>query len=254
MELDASGDVLEIALIAAATGAFASFVAELIITRGETRETGLLEHPKSGSRFIDLGSWASVPVGILAGVVAAFLFAPGEERIVDDEVVRDVELGELLLVSALAGLAGTGFLAAMQERFLATLKTKQAEAKVQDAVKGLLNINKTAKDTDRAKRKAAEAKQGDVHDKLKKAREQTSPRLAEAFRQADSAAEHKLRELGMRDEVLELSDGPAMTDDQLSTEAAGVVDEVAGSAAQALSDQVTSQVDQLLATLGQDPA
>ena len=241
LDLDATGDVLAIAAIAADCGRSPVSPPGSIIARGKERQTGLIELPGgTGNRLVDLGSAAAIPIGVLAGVVAAFVFAPGEEQTVDNEVVRQVQLGDLLLISAVAGLSGTAFLAAIQERFMATLKTERAETKLQSTVAGLMKIKETAKDKNRAK-KATETKHETVRRKLERTRKQTPPEISTALSKAD------MRTLTVEGEVVEL-DAP-MTNEQLSDEATDIIDSVTDEATDAMSEQVTSDVDLLLQTL-----
>ena len=241
LELDTAGDVLAIAGIAAGVGAFAALTAELIVSRGETRQQGIFELPGgSGNRFVDLGSLAAIPIGILAAVIAAFLFAPGEEQVVDGETERLVQLGDLLLISAAAGLSGTAFLAAIQERFAAVLKTKQAEVQIQGAIAGLLQIKETAADTEKAQ-KAAEGQKEKVRRRLEESQNRKPP-LISGMRAAFPSADPTLIE------IIDQPDEP-LTENQLADQADELVSSVVDSAAESMSDQVVGEVDLLLKTL-----
>lgn len=146
LKFNTHGDALKIVLIAALVGALASLVAELLIARGKSKQTGIIELPgPRGPRFWDLGSLAAIPVGILAAVIAAFLFAPGQEMTVRGDIVRKVEEGRLILTAAIAGLSSAGFLALVQERFLAVAKNERLDAALNAAVQGLDSVKQSAK-------------------------------------------------------------------------------------------------------------
>jgi hypothetical protein len=153
LDVQTGGDALKVLWIAAATGAATSLVSELVIARGVRKETGMVELPgRRGPRFWDLGSFASIPVGVVAAVVAAFLFAPGEQTMQGAQLVRKLELDRLLLVAAVAGLSSAGFLALVQERFLAAAKNQRLDTALTGALGGLDDIKHeaTKPDADKA--------------------------------------------------------------------------------------------------------
>lgn len=139
--LDTSGDWLEVLLIAVPCGAFAGFVSELLLPRMKAGETGAVERIGGrGTRFYDLGSWAAVLVGALAGPVAAYLLAPGPEVVIKGQSTQTAQVGDVVVIAALAGLAGSRFLGAIQERFLAFADKTRVDA----ALKGLRDVKETA--------------------------------------------------------------------------------------------------------------
>ncbi len=251
LELDTGGDALKIVWIAALVGAFAGVTSELLIARGKTKDVGQLEIPGAREKgFWDLGSFAGIPVGILAAVIAAFLFAPGEERTVGATTVRDVDLGELILVAALAGLGSSAFLALVRERFLAMAGNARLNSTLDSAIAGLEQIKQKAhqaKDPERAKR-AASGSRARVKAKIDKAKRQTPPRMMRAFERrnltggdvvqltADADAEHIEIERPWDEEEVE-----RQVDE--------VIDSVASETASTLGDELVSQIEAIKKTV-----
>jgi hypothetical protein len=177
---------------------------------------------------------------VLAGVIAAFLFAPGEEQDAGGELARQVELGDLILVSALAGLAGTSFLAMVQERFLAALRTEEARTQRETTVQAMRAMP-DALDPARAK-EAAKVNEDEVRHVLDQAQERVPVAVMELLpeeRVADSGS-------------LELDSGEMLkpaSKRQTKKEAAELVATVADPAVDALADQMRSQVELVLGAI-----
>ncbi len=142
--LETSGDWAQILWISAAVGAFASLVAELLIARGSAGDTGGFESPsRRGAgkrRWYDLGSFASIPIGILAACFAGITLTPVQEVVRNNVTTKTIELEQLLPVVIVAGLASSAFLRLLQERFIAVAKNKTLDAALKGAVQSFEDI------------------------------------------------------------------------------------------------------------------
>jgi hypothetical protein len=121
--------------IAAVFGGIGGIAAELLELRGEAKDTGALEIPRSlGKRYRDLGWLASVVLGAIAATAALFFLAPTEEIVRPvaggTETTTEYELFKLVALSLIVGSAGSRFLAALQDRALATAKAERTDAAV----------------------------------------------------------------------------------------------------------------------------
>lgn len=148
--LDTSGDAVTILIWAAAVGAVASIVAELLIPRGAAGDTGALEWPgwrqdaptAGGRKWYDLGSWAAIPLGIVAAAIAGLLLTPTQEVIANGQTTRTMELEKLLGIALVAGLSSSAFLSLVQERFIAVAKQQQLDAALKGAIASFDEIAK----------------------------------------------------------------------------------------------------------------
>ncbi|WEO76415.1 DUF4257 domain-containing protein [Cryobacterium sp. SO2] len=102
-------------------GAIGGFVAELLL-RGAA---GQIEKPKESKRFLDLGVWANVIVGSAAASAALLFVQPGVFE-VGGVKIQGYEIRTVVGLSLVIGSAGGAAIAAMQERVVAALKTKEA--------------------------------------------------------------------------------------------------------------------------------
>lgn len=134
-----SGDLLEVLLYAALAGVLGAVVGEIITARGGSGDWGGFERPRwrDSKRWYDLGSFASLPVGVVAGCIAALTLAQ-ETEVVENGVTTTTTAMESVLVTALiAGLAGAAFLRVLQDRFVALAKTQELRGVVQAAAESL---------------------------------------------------------------------------------------------------------------------
>lgn len=125
--------------VAALCGLIGGVVAELLVARGKRKETGLWERTRRQGRFFDVGSLASLPIGLVAGVIASYLFSPARQVVTATGTTTQYDLVRLVAVALLAGLSSSTFLAVLQERFtaLATAdRLKQALISAADALPG----------------------------------------------------------------------------------------------------------------------
>jgi hypothetical protein len=127
--LDGWQDYARLFALAALLGAVGGLVFELLQTvRGRT---GLIEKPaRVGRSHVDLGVIASVIVGAVAAVAALWIFPPevSTSVVVDGTTTRTThyDLIKVVGLSLVIGSAGGSFLAAMQARALALVKSEQA--------------------------------------------------------------------------------------------------------------------------------
>jgi hypothetical protein len=139
--IDTGGDWFQALWISAVTGALASLVAELLLSRGKAGDTGAIELPHTvEGGYVDLGSIAAIPVGVLAAVIGAFALTPVQEVVNDGVVTRTVELDKLIVVAAVAGLASSSFLKLLQERFIAVAKNQRLDAALKSALQSFDQI------------------------------------------------------------------------------------------------------------------
>jgi hypothetical protein len=143
--IDTGGDWLQALWIAALVGALASLVAELLLSRGAAGDTGAIELPhKVERRWVDLGSLAAIPTGILAAVIGAFALTPVQEVVEAGVTTRNVEIDKLIVVAGVAGLASSSFLTLVQERFVAVAKNQRLDAALKSALQSFDEIAKHA--------------------------------------------------------------------------------------------------------------
>jgi hypothetical protein len=139
--LDTGGDTIKILVIAAVVGAFASLIAELLVARGKAADTGVFEKSRIiNARFYDLGSWASIPVGILAACIAGLMLTPVKEVVEGSKTTQTMELDNLIVVAAIAGLASASFLKVLADRFVAALKAKGLDVALQGSIAALKDL------------------------------------------------------------------------------------------------------------------
>jgi gas vesicle protein len=79
VELATKRDAAIALVIATVCGAIGGFVAELLIGRRKSQETGEFEKPRRAGRYYDFGSFAGFLYGAIAGVLAFYFFSPVEE-------------------------------------------------------------------------------------------------------------------------------------------------------------------------------
>ena len=141
LTLDTGGDTVKVILIAAVVGAVASLISELLLARGKAANTGAFELPgKLGTRLYDLGSIAAIPLGVLAAVIVGLALTPVEETTKEGVTTETMELGNLIVASAIAGLSAHGFLKVLQDRFVAAMKSKGLEEALRNAITGLKDL------------------------------------------------------------------------------------------------------------------
>jgi hypothetical protein len=139
--LDTGGDTGTILIIAAIVGASASLVAELLVARGKAADTGVFERPRSlNARFYDLGSWASIPLGVLAACLAGLMLTPVEKSVEAGKTTESMALDNLIVVAAIAGLASASFLTVLADRFVAAMKVKGLDVALSDAITALKDL------------------------------------------------------------------------------------------------------------------
>lgn len=240
-DLASDADVGRIIGIAAGVGAGSSLVAEFLVPRLKTKEAGAFQLPKRISRrYLDFGSLAAFPVGALAAIIAALLFAPAEARIVDERTVRDVELARLILISAVAGLSGAAFLTLVQERFLALAKSERLDALLgvaSDTIKQSTDPDAIAAATKALTEKVQET----IAPALREAAEQTIPsELVDSLR-----SEHMLESVGgiamiapRRRFGRPIRVPLSWSDQDVEARARKVVDEIASASEKAVTDHL----------------
>jgi hypothetical protein len=139
--LDTGGDTVPILLWSILAGASASAISELLLARGKTAQTGAFELPgKTGKRLYDLGSFAAIPIGALAGAIAGLALTPVQEVTADNVTTRTMELDKLLVVALVAGLASSAFLRVLSDRFVAAMKTQGLDVALRDAISALKDV------------------------------------------------------------------------------------------------------------------
>ncbi len=148
-------DYVVMIAVAALFGALGGLVFELLQER--RRNTGTVELPGKikGSRFYDLGLFASMLVGAVSAVAVLYFFPPeiridaaGEPRVYYDLV-------NLVALSLIVGSAGGAFLKVAQDRAFVTLKGQEAQTTktlANDQIQGISHLAK-----DEAKTAAVEA-------------------------------------------------------------------------------------------------
>jgi hypothetical protein len=137
--LDTGGDAWQVAGLAAAIGAAAAFVADLLLRRAGN--TGTVELPRRlKNPFVDLGFVSSLLIGALAGAIAGLALTPATETVVRGVTQRNFDLDKLLVVAGIAGLASSGFLTTLQSRFNEAMKKQGLNALLKDAIAGLKDL------------------------------------------------------------------------------------------------------------------
>lgn len=124
-DLDDLRDFVELVAIAVVLGAIAGLVGELIIGRGKGQELGRFELPKRTARWLDFGSFASIPVGALAAVLTTLVALPTHEVVVNDVSTTDYDLVRVVILALAAGLSGGAVLAKFQEGLTAALTAER---------------------------------------------------------------------------------------------------------------------------------
>ena len=142
--LETARDVVTFLVVAAAIGLLGAIVAELLLSRGKANEGGIFELPRRRGRYLDLGSFVAIPVGALAAVIAAYFIVPVREVGETGATETRYDLVRLIVVSALAGLASTGFLASVQEKFTALMTADRLRQGLDRVEAGLAEIERTA--------------------------------------------------------------------------------------------------------------
>jgi H+/Cl- antiporter ClcA len=143
VELESLRDLVWFLVLASASGVIGAFVAELMIGRGKKKETGMFELPRRTGRFWDLGSFVSVPFGVVAAVLAGFFFSPLEEiepTTMGAEATTEYDVVKLIAIGLLAGLASASFLKTARERFLSLLTTERVTQALELAHVGISEL------------------------------------------------------------------------------------------------------------------
>jgi hypothetical protein len=133
------GDLVKILLYAALAGLLGALVGELITTRGRSRDWGGFEWPrwKDSKHWFDLGSFAAIPIGIIAGCIAALTLAPETTTVTNGVAVKTIETEAVLATAVIAGLAGAAFLRVLQDRFVALAGKENLRGVVEAVTKTL---------------------------------------------------------------------------------------------------------------------
>jgi hypothetical protein len=177
--IDTSGDVGKELWISAAAGILPALVAELLLARGAGAETGALELPhKIGRRYVDLGSLAAIPIGVVAAVIAGYLRTPVQEVTKGTVVTRTMDLDKLIAVAAVAGLTSTSFLRLVQDRFIAVAQNQRLDASLKSALGSLDTIANQAQAATNSSDHATKIKNASSDDQAK----QVTADLMEPFR------------------------------------------------------------------------
>ncbi len=158
--LNTTGDWKPILIVSALVGALAGLVSELIVARGTAGDTGGFEWPAergSGRRkWYDLGSFAAIPVGMLAAVIAGLALTPTQEVVKNKVTSEEMKLEDLLVVAAIAGLSGSAFLRLLQERFIAVAKNQTLDSALKGALRSFDELAKKPQTTPPTPTNAAE--------------------------------------------------------------------------------------------------
>lgn len=133
--LESDGAKLAFLAVVVASGMLGGLAAELLKTRkiGGRSETGVLEGSKKlTSRFYDLGTPASLVVGVVAAILAVALLQPIDEVLPPGaepgtEPTSEYDLLRLIAIAIVGGFAAPKFLTLAQERFLALVTTERFE-------------------------------------------------------------------------------------------------------------------------------
>lgn len=130
-----SGDLGSVLVYAAIAGLFGAIVGELITARGRSGDWGGLETPRwrDSKAWYDLGSLASIPIGVAAGCIAVLTLAPEAEVVTDGATTKSIDVQSVITTGLIAGLAGAAFLRVLQDRFVALAKTQELRGVVQAA-------------------------------------------------------------------------------------------------------------------------
>jgi hypothetical protein len=130
LTLDTTADTLLLVLIAAAGGMVGGLAAELLLSRDG--QTGAFELPGRRTGLLDLGGFASLIVGAVAGV-AILLVLPATTTVVTTDAdgttttAASVDLLRLIATTLVAGSAGGSVLTALQSRVTAAINEARVE-------------------------------------------------------------------------------------------------------------------------------
>lgn len=130
LTLETIGDYLLMVLTAAGSGLIGGLAAELLLSRDG--ETGRFELPGRRSGLLDLGGFASLIVGAVAGV-AILLVLPAGTTVVRTDADGGVtsaasyDLLRLVATTMVAGSAGGSVLTALQARVTAAVNATRVE-------------------------------------------------------------------------------------------------------------------------------
>ncbi|HEY7453604.1 MAG TPA: hypothetical protein VH683_03490 [Thermoleophilaceae bacterium] len=189
-----SGDLKEVLIYAAVAGLFGAIVGELVTTRGRSGDWGGFERPrwKDARRWYDLGSIAAIPIGVLAGCIAALTLAPETQAVENGVVTKTIETEAVLATALIAGLAGAAFLRVLQDRFIAIAKTQELRGVVQATAETLAQSGASqvapADAVDKVKDATSDAEATAVVAEISAAAGQASAATVEGARQALLAA------------------------------------------------------------------
>lgn len=130
LTLETSGDYLLMVLIAAVGGLVGGLAAELLLSRDG--QTGAFELPGRRTGLFDLGGFATLVVGAVAGV-AILLVLPATATVVTTEAdgstttAASFDLVRLVATTLVAGSAGGSVLTALQSRVTAAINEARVE-------------------------------------------------------------------------------------------------------------------------------
>ena len=130
LTLETTGDYLLMVLIAAIGGLVGGFAAELLLSRDG--QTGAFELPGRRTGLLDLGGFASLVVGAVAGV-AILLVLPPSTTIMTTQAdgsassASSFDLLRLIATTLVAGSAGGSVLTALQARVTAAINAARVE-------------------------------------------------------------------------------------------------------------------------------
>jgi hypothetical protein len=181
--LKSGSDVWHFVLIAAVCGFIGALAAELILSRGKARETGVFELPKRRGRYLDVGSLATMVLGPVAAVIASYFFSPVRDVVENNVTTTKYDVIRLIGISLAAGLASSGFLASMQEKFTASLTNERMKTALEQAATAMQEMQNTVRDpgaqpTERAAKDAHAALASRVEAQSQLALEQLQRTLA----------------------------------------------------------------------------
>jgi hypothetical protein len=128
--LETTGDYLLTVLIAAVAGLIGGLAAELLLSRDGM--TGAFELPGRAKGLLDLGGFASLVVGMVAGVAILLVLPPNATVIstADDGTsisTLSYDLLRLIATALVAGSAGGSVLTALQSRVTAAINAARVE-------------------------------------------------------------------------------------------------------------------------------
>jgi len=130
ISLNTIGDYLLVVAVAAGSGLVGGLAAELLLNRDGG--TGAFELPRRTKGLFDLGGFATLLVGVVAGVAILLVFPP-QLTVVNSAAdgtstsTASYDLLRLIATSLVAGSAGGSVLSALQARVTAAINDARVE-------------------------------------------------------------------------------------------------------------------------------